>query len=151
MVKAFAQLHEQDHSAALCEPLASARGFLVWRLARSLIRDGGFEEVFSHGCEDVDEHDLFVHHRRAVQAVWRKVQHVARQRDALRPFDEESHAAADDDRHLFVWMRVFRRDEQRRKTKAANHHLFADDHLPFDAFRRTLDRYSGPVEMSRVA
>src|SRR6185369_3905690 len=80
--------------------------------------------------------------------VRREVKHVACRRNLFFAFDEEPHAAALDDGHLFVWMVVFRSDEIRLEAKPADHHSVADKHLALDAFRRMVDRNVGPVQMA---
>jgi hypothetical protein len=45
-------------------------------------------------------------------------------------------------------MFVFRCRQKRRKTETTHHHVFADEHLPFDALRRLLNWDSRPVEVA---
>jgi len=78
-----------------------------------------------------------------------KVQDIAGTRDALFAFDQETDPASHHQRHLFVRVRVLRRNQKRCETKPADHHLFTDKHLPFDALSRMFNRYGGPIQMLR--
>ena len=73
------------------------------------------------------------------------MQDIAGNSDALFAFDKETDAATHDERHLFVRVRVLRCNQKRRESKSADHHLFADKHLPFDALSRMFNRYGAPI------
>ena len=109
------------------------------------------EKVFADRREDVDEYDFFVHHGGAMKTVRGKVQDVSRRSNPFFAFNEEPHAAADDERHLLVHVGVFRRDQERHESEANDHNSFADDHLPFDAFGRMFDGNVRPVQMLSYA
>src|SRR5215510_15677020 len=75
------------------------------------------------------------------------MQYVAGFRNLFLAFDKEAHAATLDDRHLLVWMIVFRSHQKRLEPKAADHHAIADKHLPLDSLGGLLNRDVGPVQM----
>src|SRR5438132_6712848 len=108
------------------------------------------EKIVTYGSKNIDQHNLFIHHRRSVKTVRRKVKDIAGRSDSFFARDKKTDAPADDKRHLFVRMCMFRRDQKGRETKTANHHLFAYDHLSVDAFGRMLHRNGGPIQMLRL-
>lgn len=62
-----------------------------------------------------------------------EMQHIARLRNSFVAFDKEPGAAGDDNRHLFMWVRVHGCHKERCEAKPANHYLIAHDHLSLDA------------------
>ena len=78
-----------------------------------------------------------------------KMQHIASGSNSLFSFDEKPYASAFHNCHLFMRMIMFRRDEERPKTKSTHHHSVADKHLSFDAIRCLFNRNGFPVQMFR--
>ena len=75
------------------------------------------KKVFTYGGEDVHQHLFLIHHGCAVPAMRGQVKYVTRRSNALSTFDEETHAATHDDRHLLMRMFVLRSNQKGRKTK----------------------------------
>ena len=105
------------------------------------------EKIFTNWRENIDENNFRVHHRGAVPAAGREVKDVPRRGNPLLAFNKEADAARHDDRHLFMGMRVFGRDEIWGKAEATDHQIVAHDHLPLDTFRRMFDWNRGPVHV----
>ena len=81
------------------------------------------EKVFAYRREDVYEDHLLIHHRSAMPAFWRKVQDIARRGDAFLTFNKKPQAPALNNRHLLMWVIMFRSHQKRREAKTADHHV----------------------------
>src|SRR5207253_4630518 len=92
------------------------------------------EKIVTYRSKNIDQHNLFIHHCRSVKTVRRKVKDIAGRSDSFFARDKKTDAPADDKRHLFVRMCVFRRDQKGRERKTADHHLFVCEYLLVDAF-----------------
>lgn len=91
------------------------------------------QKIFADRRKDIDQHDLFIQHRRAVAIMRRKMQNVAGRNDPRLSVDIKLNPALDYERHLFMWMRVLGRHKKRIECEPADHHVLPDDHLPFYA------------------
>ena len=60
------------------------------------------EKILTNRRENIDEHNLFVHHRGAVPATGREVKYVSGRSDAFLAFNKEPDAALNNDGHLLV-------------------------------------------------
>ena len=105
------------------------------------------KKVFADGRENIHQNYFVLQHGGAVPGARRKAQHLASLREALFIAYRKKHTAPLDDRHLFVRMIVRRRHYIRRKAKAADHHVLADDHLSLNACVELFDRNAGPVRV----
>jgi len=110
-----------------------------------------FEKVLSQRRENINQHDLFIQHSRAVPAAWRKVQNVAGLSNSLLVAYNEAHTATLDYGDLFVRMLVSRRVHVWLEAQTANHEMVSDDHLPLDPFTDSLNWNVIPVAMPRSA
>jgi hypothetical protein len=110
-----------------------------------------FEKVLSQRRENIDQHNLFIQHSRAMPAAGREVQHIARLSNSFLVAYNEAHTASLYYRDLFVRMLVGRRVHVGLKAQAANHELVSDDHLPLDPFADALDGYVIPTAVLRSA
>src|SRR5688572_790291 len=106
-----------------------------------------WQEVFSQGREDVDQHDFLVQHRRAVlDAAW-QMQQIAGLEHAVVTFDGVAHATALHHRDLLVRMRMNRRHRMRGNAQPAHHDSIAPEELTFDAFGDPLGGNRAPVTL----
>ncbi len=77
--------------------------------------------------------------------VWWKMQNVTGRDNILDAIDEESYTSLHDKRYLFVWMCMFRRNEEWVKCEPAHHHILAYNHLAFNTGCGRLGWYLCPV------
>src|SRR4051812_41997784 len=111
---------------------------------------GTLEKLLPDGREDVDEHDFFVEHRRAMPEAAREEHDVAWTEDSLLGSEDETDTAAFDDRHLFVHVIVGGEDGARRDRETADHQRLAVHHLAGDAVAEALVGDGGPVPRLRA-
>jgi hypothetical protein len=103
------------------------------------------KKILAYRRKDVHQNYFLFEHSRAVPGARGEVKHIAGLGNALLVADRKEHVATLDEGQLFVRMIVRRGNHVRRKTKAADHHSFANNHLPLDAFLELFDRDAGPV------
>jgi hypothetical protein len=104
-----------------------------------------FQKIFANWRKDINQNHFFIKHGCSVPKVRWKMQHITSLKVFCFIAEYKPNFAFFDDRHLFVRVRMCRRNDIWCKSKPANHDLFTNDHLPLNAFTNFFKRNCFPI------